>query len=469
VPTVIDSLIVKLGLDPSNYKKGQKDTDESLKRARESSEKTRKGWEADAKKAAAAFRSFRNEIIAIGTAYLGLSAIKSFTANIVTSGAAVGYLAKNVGVSVETLSSWEGAANKMGATAADVDQAFRTMAQQIADIQVGKLPADMENLSKAFALAGESGDSLSKFLVDKDPAERLLKLADVAQKLGPVLAQGLLGGTAGAGFITMAEQGRAALEARVAEQKKLFAFNDAEAKHQQEMLILWNKFIDRIRTAGLAIVTQLEGPLLRLMTEFQTWLLSGGGFQKIVQGAKDFAGWLDRVDWKKVESALEGISRIVEYIVGMLGNVKEIGGELAGASIGSRLGAPLGIFGRIGGALLGGLVGREAIDFKKQVAESDWYKDFAKRHKNFAGSPFQQLIEGVPLAAASANPPIPPAVGAHSAQPAAAAAGAGTVNNFNAPIIVNTQATDAAGVARGLKTEITKQFSTTTQANGGSR
>jgi hypothetical protein len=462
VPTVIDSLIVKLGLDPSNYKKGQKDTDESLKRARESSEKTRKAWEGDAKRAAAAFRSFRNEIIAIGTAYLGLSAIKSFTSNLLHAGAAVGYLARNVGVSTETLSAWEGAANKMGATAGDVDQAFRTMAQQIADITVGKVPADMENLSKAFALAGED---LGKFLVEKNPTERLLKLADVVKKIGPVMAQGLLGGMVGPGFITMAEQGRAALEARVAEQRKLFVFSDAEAKHQQEMLILWNKFIDRIRTAGASIVTQLEGPILRVMTELETWLIAGGGFNKLVDGAKRFAAWIDGIDWAKVENTLEGIGQIVERIVGLLGNVKEVGGELAGASIGARVGTPFGIPGRIGGALLGGLLGREVVDFKKQVLESDWYKDFAKRHKNFAGSPFQQFIEGAP-AAASANPAVQPSAAAASAQPAAAAGG--TVN-FNAPIIVNTQATDAPGVARGLKTEVTKQFSTTTQANGGAR
>jgi hypothetical protein len=466
VATVIDSLIVKLGLDPAGFKKGRKDADESLHQARDSSEKTRKAWESDAKKATAAFRSFRNEIIAIGTAYLGLSAIKSFTSNLVTTGAAVSFLSRNLGMAAGELSLWENAANKMGATAPDVDAAFRN---------VVKMGEELRNLGRTAGIEGDAplvrmGLDMQRFAAaTTTPVERMMMLSEALSKLSPADAQ-LWGQMAGftENMITMLQRGPQAIRAQIQEQKGLFFISDQQAKALQKLQADWNRFVDGFREAGEKMVLALLPTLDRLGREFQNWLIQGKGIDKIVAGIKAFATWLDNVDWHKVGEGLTAIVEAAKAISTALGGVMKAVETFAGGAIGARIGS---LFGPLG-TVIGGLIGAAAPhvpdalrSLREKFRETDTFKTLSAR-KGYAGSELAALMgEGSP---ASANPPLVPSIAAASAQPGAGA-GASTVNNFNAPIIVNTQATDAAGVARGLKTEITKQFSTTTQANGGAR
>ena len=85
--TVIDSLLVVLGLDSSGFDKGRKQTAEGFKKTRDEAEKTGGSLGEFDKKAAAGFASLKNEAIGLFLAFQGASSIKDFVGNMITGDA----------------------------------------------------------------------------------------------------------------------------------------------------------------------------------------------------------------------------------------------------------------------------------------------------------------------------------------------------------------------------------------------
>ena len=97
--TVIDSLIVKLGLDTSGFDKGQK-------KVKDASRDTAKGFEDMAREAT-------KFLAIIG----GTAAITSFVQDVISSSAALERFSKNIGRNVEEVTAWSGAVEAAGGTA----------------------------------------------------------------------------------------------------------------------------------------------------------------------------------------------------------------------------------------------------------------------------------------------------------------------------------------------------------------
>src|SRR4051812_47527281 len=117
--TVVDALVVTLGLDPKNYNQGLKKAVEDLNKAKFEASSTAKSIEASGKQAAQFFTKLRNEAIALFAVFTGITGIKNFVADIVSTDAATGRLARNLGMSAATLTQWENAAELAGGTAGD--------------------------------------------------------------------------------------------------------------------------------------------------------------------------------------------------------------------------------------------------------------------------------------------------------------------------------------------------------------
>jgi hypothetical protein len=103
--TVIDSLVVKLGLDPSGFKTGKAELDKGLDDAGKRAEKTGKQ-----------FKSTASDALKFFAILGGSVAIKNFAKNAMETSAALGLLSKNLGMGVETVSAWSNAAELAGGT-----------------------------------------------------------------------------------------------------------------------------------------------------------------------------------------------------------------------------------------------------------------------------------------------------------------------------------------------------------------
>jgi hypothetical protein len=456
MPTVIDQLVVTLGLDASDFEKNKKRTEEDLDRARKNYERTSKEWEAANKRAQEAFRGVRNEIVKIGAAFLGLSALKRFTENIVTGAAASGYLARNVGVSTKTLTQWEGAADKLGGTAAGMADAFRAMSQVTPQTIFQGSPEAVEALTRVL---GAAHVSMNRFASRSTDAEgRLLMLSEAFERLGPVSAQ-FWGRQIGLqeDAVTVLSRGPEALRAALAKQS--YYVTDQQAKTDQQLLAQWRALMDRFRSIGLQMVNALAPPLMELVRQFQAWLLRPENVAAIMRSVRELAEWLRNFDFSAVRAELDAVAAAARAIAEALGGVKGVFESLKGAAVGTALGA---LVGGAPGAMLGGLLGffePEAEGWvKDRISKSDWLAKLAKR-PGYAGSDAEALF-GRPFVGPPAWLAPPPLPGRASTVSSASTVNIGTV-------VVNTQATDARGMARDVKSNLTRELSNVFQSNAG--
>lgn len=131
MPTIVDSLVVVLNWDTSGVSKGQKANEDALKKARAGADTERKAWEANNKRVAESFRGVKNEVVGLAAAVLGTASIIDFSKTAMTTAANVGYLAKNLGISVGQLSTFEAAVRQVGGTTASADQSLTSLAMGI--------------------------------------------------------------------------------------------------------------------------------------------------------------------------------------------------------------------------------------------------------------------------------------------------------------------------------------------------
>ena len=115
--TVIDSLIVKLGLDSTDFQRGEKRVADGLDNTRKRTERTGRQVEASGKQAAEFFGQMQSAAVrffAVLTVGRGLS---DFTRTIIQTGAQLDRMAKNFGTSTDRLSRWTAAVKVNGGTA----------------------------------------------------------------------------------------------------------------------------------------------------------------------------------------------------------------------------------------------------------------------------------------------------------------------------------------------------------------
>ncbi len=177
--TVIDSLLVTLGLDASSFTQGQKEATESLKKTENESNATAKRMEASGKQAGSFFSKIKDEVIGLGVAFLGFQAIKSFAVQITNADAATGRLSKNLKMSAQDLSMWEGAVKRAGGTAGDMDASLASIMKSVESMRFqGTASPDV------MAALARTGIDPIKYLSAATPmTERLMMVHDKLSKM----------------------------------------------------------------------------------------------------------------------------------------------------------------------------------------------------------------------------------------------------------------------------------------------
>ena len=153
--TVIDALLVTLGLDATQFTKGvdastkaqakltagaaagAKDVEQLEKKLAGAQVTRAKEMEARAKSVAEGFKKIRNEalgLLALFTAGMGL---KSFAENTINTAAGLDRMSANLGMSAKDLSMWQLAAKHAGGTAEGMTGQLKAAASDIAQFKMG--------------------------------------------------------------------------------------------------------------------------------------------------------------------------------------------------------------------------------------------------------------------------------------------------------------------------------------------
>ncbi|VEB99934.1 Uncharacterised protein [Cedecea lapagei] len=137
MPTIIDSLVVTLGLDSSGFKKGQKDVGKGLKDTKDNAEQTAKDMEAAGKRAASFFGSIRNEVIALAGVSLSLIGVKNFVTGMTESLTKLSVTSKALDLSPKQLEGWTGAAEAVGSSTEKVTGILGNFQKLVNDFRGG--------------------------------------------------------------------------------------------------------------------------------------------------------------------------------------------------------------------------------------------------------------------------------------------------------------------------------------------
>lgn len=169
--TIIDALVVTLGLDSTQFKKGQEDTKEGLDKTRKESEKTAKDMEAAGKRAASFFGSIRTELLALVGVTLSAQGIKSFITSMTSNLQELGISSRSLDMSAKSLDGWQRAAEAAGSSAEKITGTLGNFQNVLTQIRTGG-GQDNPLFSALSSFAGATG---ANFDYQNDNSEEVMR------------------------------------------------------------------------------------------------------------------------------------------------------------------------------------------------------------------------------------------------------------------------------------------------------
>lgn len=246
MPTVIDSLIVELALDPANFTPKAKEAIDNLGKLEKANEKRSKGNVEGARHETDALASLSKTAVGLFAIFTGITGIKEFITGTINAGASVGRLSRAIGVSAVDIAKWQGVAREFGSTGENMAAAFQSMSNVFTAWQVGgpeapqvmqilrAIQTQAEVLDKAGAKSFDSSKGVTQFY--SDLAANLKIIHDLAQDKN--LASYLAGKIPGmdAGMIDLLVRGNEKLAESL---KKVNGWTDAQAEAAGRLQQRW--------------------------------------------------------------------------------------------------------------------------------------------------------------------------------------------------------------------------------------
>ena len=252
--TVIDSLVVLLGLDASNYKKGreqaEKETKETARVAKGSADDITKALTEVGRTVATLFLGFES---ATGFA--------KFLGNLNSGEAALGRTAQRLGISAHELNKWGLAADLAGGSAADAQASFDTLTQAALKFQSGQGSSPILDLLRQaqvnpFRSSRASSAARAKF--SEELARKTAHWGSVWQA-ARFKAAGIADGEIS--YLIKSDAQRAAILEKAERQNAVDAGSVEQAQALQQT---WREIGQAITSAGQTMLSQIT-PALKIM------------------------------------------------------------------------------------------------------------------------------------------------------------------------------------------------------------
>ncbi|BBR77332.1 hypothetical protein WP4S18C04_19180 [Klebsiella pneumoniae] len=157
--TVIDALLVTLGLDTSQFRKGQQEVSDDLKKQREDAKKTAKEMAEQGKKAASFFSSIKTELLALTGVAVTAGGLISFVKSTTSGLMDLSIQSKALGLSARELDGWSKSAEAAGSSAEKISASLQGFQGAIQGARVGDYSSSIfGGLAQLNALTGQNFD-----------------------------------------------------------------------------------------------------------------------------------------------------------------------------------------------------------------------------------------------------------------------------------------------------------------------
>lgn len=168
MPTVIDSLLIELGLDTSKFDAAQKKSVEQLRKFDEQQRKTSKRTQEDAQKTTQEFNKATQSVLEYFLAYAGVSQIKEFVATNTKANTELARSSHLLSMSAQELKTWGDVAEITGGNVETMTSSLQGLQESLVQIKRGNA-----EILKPAAMLG----ALGAFDINRNTVD-LYKLAD---------------------------------------------------------------------------------------------------------------------------------------------------------------------------------------------------------------------------------------------------------------------------------------------------
>lgn len=418
MPTIIDSLIVTLGLDDKKFKQGSAQVQKDLKKTGDEATKTGKKLNEAGKDGAKGFGEASNGLSKFLAAMAGAAIVKNFVTGIVQTNAELFRFSRNLQQNAQDISAWGNAIEITGGNA----KAFQGTLSMLSKEQTNLQMTGQSNLIPFFsrfnvAMVDMNGNARKGTDMLLDLSDRM-KGMDRTTAYNTLQAMGIDEGTANAML-----EGRQSLEALIAAQKKQGAVTNEQAANAEKSRRAMKETEIQINAAKNGIVDGLNPALQSTLDLFKGLNEATGGWAATLITAVGGIGLLS--------TSLTGLARILGGLMGG-GAAAAAGGGAAAAGGGLLRAVPV-VAAGAGGYMLGSWAnenlvnpGMEKATGEKGATLGGWLHD--KIYGKGAGAePISQaevdaLRKARPAAPAAGTPAAPAAKGDERQQFISAAA-----------------------------------------------
>lgn len=251
--TVVDDLILRFSLDPTNFNRGQQQAIASLQKLEEEARKSGGAVEDSAKKMADGFERVTKEVLSLGAAFLGVNGLKDLAVSTVQTAANLGVLATATNTSSEALNRWQNAARHVGIGADQTGAAISGLIVKLQQFQAHQITPEGLGLR---AMQSLTNNGITQADLQPENVENLLLKLAKGVKANPSRAAGLTAEIPGGSALLPLLQ-RQDLEALLARSQSITNEQIAAAQRIRDI------FVDtaiKIETAVNKLLPSAEGP-----------------------------------------------------------------------------------------------------------------------------------------------------------------------------------------------------------------
>lgn len=350
--TVIDALLVTLGLDTSQFRKGQQEVSDDLKKQREDAKNTAKEMAEQGKKAASFFSSIKTELLALTGVTVTAGGLISFVKSTTSGLMELSVQAKALGMTAKELDGVGKAAEAAGSSVEKINAALQGFqsAKEQAKSGVYNTPVT----EAAIRLNSLTHDSFN--VRDDSVQTTFRKILESARKVtDPDIRRQILQSVGIDDAVNQRNQEGQFLP-DVDRLTKSSGITDASTKGAKEFTAAWAELGQNLDTIKNQIYEGLIPTIRDLNGLLKEWssgnVKSSSFFKELKSDLKDITGidlgdWKLSADLKNLKDNFSMLGRTISYLVNALnevnnGNFSKAADEFKKAWYGTEDGKPTG-------------------------------------------------------------------------------------------------------------------------------
>ncbi|HGO4255435.1 TPA: lytic transglycosylase domain-containing protein [Klebsiella pneumoniae] len=350
--TVIDALLVTLGLDTSQFRKGQQEVSDDLKKQREDAKNTAKEMAEQGKKAASFFSSIKTELLALTGVTVTAGGLISFVKSTTSGLMDLSIQSKALGLSARELDGWSKSAEAAGSSAEKISASLQGFQGAIQGARVGDYSSSIfGGLAQLNALTGQNFD------VWGQDASSLAKTSlDALRKISDPNLRRQVGLSLGFDDATLQRNQEGKFLPDVDRLTKSSGITDASTKGAKEFTAAWAELGQNLDTVKNQIYVGLIPTIRDLNGLLIKWssgnAKSSSFFKELKRDINDITGidlgsWTLSGDLRNLKDNFSMLGKVLNHLGNALnelnnGNFSKAADEFKKAWYGTEDGKPTG-------------------------------------------------------------------------------------------------------------------------------